>query len=121
MARRQGFTGETHNQHRVLTGRTELARNSYFYILPFKPRPGDLAAIAVGARSWITIGRWYPQLGDHGLIIQPELAVHCTGAIPIRILGLVVPCEPPPKPITNLRESQYEWVFENPFPRWLDS
>jgi hypothetical protein len=105
------------NEHRVTSDETELPRGSYFYLWPAtRLDPGQLAMIETpkGVRL---IGRWYPAVAGCNWIVQPGRIVQDTRS-QCRILGAVIPCEDPPKQITNLSEAECE-RFLNPFPRSL--
>jgi hypothetical protein len=54
-------------------------------------------------------------------LVQPGRLIQVTGKVRVRVLGLVVPSEAPPRQITDLPADEYERFFENPFPSWLDS
>jgi hypothetical protein len=104
-----------------MTDRTELPLGSSFTTLP-GVKTGDLVLVELGGvrKDWLTVGRWYPDVSGCDWIVTPGLLIQCTGAVPVRVVGRVVPVEGPPKQITNLPEDECERFFENPFPRTLN-
>jgi hypothetical protein len=82
-------------RHRIITDRTELPINSYFYLLPGEVSAGELALIEFGDDPKNTIvGRWYPDVAGCNWIVIPGVAIQDTGAIPVRAIGRVVPEDP---------------------------
>jgi len=108
-------------EHRIIGDESELPRGSYFYVLPVPVEKGQLALIELrGDPEFIIVGRWFPNVLGYDWIFQRRRVIQCTSNVPVRVLGLVISVEDPPKQITNLREDEYEHLFEGPFPRTLN-
>jgi hypothetical protein len=108
-------------EYRIVSDRTELPRGTAFTTLP-DLKKGDLALFELGGvrEDWMIVGRWYPDVAGCDWILMPGLLIQCTGAVSVKVLGGGVPSEDQPKQITDLPESEYAHLFENPFPRTLD-
>jgi hypothetical protein len=112
--------GEVGVVRKVAGDSLELPRGALFYVWPAPVRDGDLVVFKVGDKG--SIGRWRPNREGGDWIVQQKrnTVIVCVGPTPVRILGHVIPCEAPPKQITDLPESEYGHLFKNPFPRWLE-
>jgi len=108
------------SQYIVTADDSELPKGSHFVLLPGAVRAGELALIVFAEELLIT-GRWFPGVDGSDWIAQPGRLIKCSGEVSVRVLGRIIPNEPPPAQITNLREGEYEHLFDNPFPRRLDS
>ena len=104
-------------EYRVTTDKVELPKGTYFYCWPAKVEDGQLALISIGDGDFQLVGRYYHTLADSDWITVPGYLIRVTGAVPVRVVGAVIPSEAPPKQITNLPESEWGHLFENPFPR----
>src|SRR5690348_16549331 len=93
---------------KVVSDRLELPRGALFYVWPAPVQDGDLILFKVNNRAGI--GRWRPNREGGDWIVQQKYnrAIVCAGPTPVRILGHVIPCEAPPKQITNLPADEYE-------------
>jgi len=89
----------------ITSDKTELKIGTCIEALRVPAQSGDLIVFQIGKR--IGIGRWYPDICGVDWIRQPGRLIACVGDTPVRIIGLVIPTEDPPKEITNLTVTEY--------------
>jgi hypothetical protein len=86
-------------KYRVKTDTTELPKGSQFIVWPAEVEHGQLAAFAVHKDDTVlTIGRLFIFSGVL-FIKQPSRWIACLDETPVRVLGVVIPCEESPEEI----------------------
>jgi hypothetical protein len=105
-------------EYRVTSDKVELPRGTYFYVIPGPVEFGQLAMFEID--GFLLTGRWCPDVAGNDWIMVPDYRIRISGEVSVRIVGLVIPSELPPKQITDLPADEYERFFENLLQRTLD-
>jgi hypothetical protein len=100
-------------RYQVTSDQTELPRGSRVYVIPAEPQADQLVMFGTALRDKIWIGRWIPNVGGRNWVLQPGRLIKESPECKFIILGVVVPCEDPPKEITNLSVAEYVSVLLN--------
>jgi hypothetical protein len=97
------------SKYKIRGDKNELPDGSLVYVIPVaEVQPGQLAMFALeGDPKALVVGRWYPNVEGFNYISQPKRLIRDAGTVPVRILGVVIPVENPPKEIATLNVLEY--------------